>query len=577
MLDDALVALGLDRSDLHFSSDSMDYFSPELAHDRFRLPWYDDVHGEWLRGEEFVRATVSLLDDAATPRGLLLGAAAKQGHPVADRPFTPTLEPDDPLTGAIVALVENHGGTADRGGIARETRRRRPPPCARHIVAALDEARPRDGRSRGSAGHRRCRAPTSTASRRSLAELTGFAVSQRQVQDFDQGLRLRTRLPGGRRRAPGRADLDGFRGTAGFSAVVDTPLGLSRSGTPPTPITARTTTRRHPPGRGHRQRDAYRVRPARRRREQPRVAADRPRDPICTPTTGAEPLGRSPQLPSDASGRYGDAYYGPFSLSSRGRQGSGTLGIGIALDLGTEGDEYRSLRKSQGWGALGVGILYDAGGDDTYLCEAGCQGASAFGVGILLDAGPGTDRYEGYNSVQGFAYVKAVGILYDSGGDDTYLAQPDDVLYYNPQDPGRSNSSMSQGMGFGRRSDPPPYGTGDGVFMSGGLGVLRDLGGDDDYECAIFCEGSGYWFGTGILADGAGGDHYDARWYVQGGAAHCDRSAVGPAERRLQRDRTTPERDARRRDFSAFLLDDAGDGVYSAPTSMGAGNETGSG
>ena len=57
-------------------------------------------------------------------------------------------------------------------------------------------------------------------------------------------------------------------------------------------------------------------------------------------------------------------------------------------------------------------------------------------------------------------------------------------------------------------------------YMSGGLGILRDLDGNDQYEASVFGQGAGYWQGTGLLSDGGGSDVYDAYWYVQGAAAH---------------------------------------------------------
>jgi hypothetical protein len=58
------------------------------------------------------------------------------------------------------------------------------------------------------------------------------------------------------------------------------------------------------------------------------------------------------------------------------------------------------------------------------------------------------------------------------------------------------------------------------VFLSGGVGILRDAKGDDTYTAGTFAQGSGYWQGTGFLLDGAGADIYDAYYYVQGAAAH---------------------------------------------------------
>lgn len=591
MLDDALDALGLDRCDLRYSTETLEWFGAEMAHDRFRLPWFDDVHNEWLRGEDFVRDTVAALDAAPAPRALLRQAAALQGHPILDRPFTPTLEPTDPLIGAVAALVERHGGTADRAAIRAafaelpaELRDALAP-----IVAALDAAATaRDAAiARIAASAVLVRQYFHGISGIVLPSAAGLSLTDRRVQDFligdfDYGALFQAAHD--LLAAVEAADLGRFRDATGCSATYDTPLGrIVVRDAAPTQYTAA----EHPGDLllvldtgGD---DVYRVQAGATRSTANPVS-------LLIDLGGADRYGYDerpgpqdlpPRLPSDEDGRYaGDGSYGPFSLSTRGRQGSGTLGIGILLDLGDAGDEYRSLRTSQGWGALGVGILHDAGGDDRYLCEAGCQGAAAFGIGLLVDEGDGIDHYEGYHAVQGFAYSLAVSALYDAGGDDTYLAQPDDVLYYSPQDPGRSNSSMSQGAGFGRRSDVELGG--DGVYMSGGLGILRDRDGNDDYECAIFGQGTGYWFSLGILADGGGNDHYDARWYVQGGAAHYAMAALWDAG-----GDDVYNADARRmnvtlgggHDFSnAFLLDDGGDDVYGAPNlSLGAGNEDGFG
>src|SRR5205085_1952635 len=68
----------------------------------------------------------------------------------------------------------------------------------------------------------------------------------------------------------------------------------------------------------------------------------------------------------------------------------------------------------------------------------------------------------------------------------------------------------------GRRSDSAQQ-----YAQSGGIGIFRDAGaGKDRYMCSTFCEGSGYWFGTGLFQDGGGDDTYDGFWYVQGANAH---------------------------------------------------------
>jgi hypothetical protein len=283
------------------------------------------------------------------------------------------------------------------------------------------------------------------------------------------------------------------------------------------------------------------------------------------------------RLPSDGPGRVpAGASNGPFSLSDSPRQGAGRLGIGMLVDLGLENDQHRSLRMSQGFGALGVGVLYDEAGDDLYHGEAAVQGAASFGIGLLIDRA-GTDRYVAYHAAQAFAYAEAIGILYDASGDDTYFAHPSDVLYWSPQDPGGSNSSFTQGAGFGRRAD-----FGDQIFMSGGVAILRDQGGHDRYTCGIFGIATGYWFGAGFLLDAAGDDHYDGQWYVEAGNAHYAIAALID-----DAGSDTFNETARRmnvafgggHDFSAaWFVDRAGNDVYRGPgLAFGVGHAGGFG
>jgi hypothetical protein len=284
------------------------------------------------------------------------------------------------------------------------------------------------------------------------------------------------------------------------------------------------------------------------------------------------------RLPSDAAGRYGgDDYYGPFSLSHVGRQGSGRFGVGLLFDLGGGDDLYSTLRMGQGWGHLGVGLLYDDAGNDLYESEAGAQGAASMGIGLLLD-GDGDDVHRAYADSQGFAYTQAVGLLWDAGeGRDAYLADPGnpdvggDPIYYSPQMPGRANSSFCQGVGFGMRNDT------DRTFLSGGLGLLRDGGGDDVYVASTFAQGSGYWQGTGILSDAGGNDSFDAYYYVQGGAAHYAIGALLDAagdDRLNQTLGPTYMQFGAGHDFSVGLyVDEAGDDTYTwAGLAAGASN-----
>ncbi len=281
-------------------------------------------------------------------------------------------------------------------------------------------------------------------------------------------------------------------------------------------------------------------------------------------------------LPSDDGGRASRSGYW-VSDSTTSRQGAGRYGIGMLLDRGGSADTYASLRMSQGYGAMGVGVLSDDGGDDAYQAEAASQGAGVFGLGVLHDGG-GDDRFLAWAYAQGFAYVGSGGLLLDVGeGSDHYRSDPGRdfggvTLYASPQLPGgEGNSSFTQGAGFGMRADAL------GVWLAGGLGMLRDGGGGDLYQSGVFGQGTGYWEGVGLLADAGGDDVYDALYYVQGGAAHY---AVGMLLDGAGNDiygmdlRHYNVTQGSGHDLSlGVLVDDAGDDVYRfGSLSMGASN-----
>lgn len=236
----------------------------------------------------------------------------------------------------------------------------------------------------------------------------------------------------------------------------------------------------------------------------------------------ATPYDQPGLLPADADGRYmGDGSYGNYTLSHRSRQGAARNGIAMLFDLGDDDDHYQSLRGSQGYAHMGVGVLFDAGGDDVYEGEAAVQGSAQYGIGLAVDAGAGADTRHAFTNAQGFGWAAGAGVLVDGGGDDSYLCDigdPDQggvLVYYSPQLPQQGNSSFCQGAGFGRRADDSTA-----QSQAGGIGILHDVAGDDQYDASVFAQGTGYWEGTGILSDAQGADRYDAAWYVQGGVAH---------------------------------------------------------
>ena len=133
-------------------------------------------------------------------------------------------------------------------------------------------------------------------------------------------------------------------------------------------------------------------------------------------------------------------------------------------------------------------------------------------------------------------------MLIDNAGSDSYIANDEDIKFPSPQT-GEHNTSMAQGVGFGRRAHP-----GDSRSLAGGVGILVEGGGDDDYSCGVFGQGAAYWYALGMLVDMAGNDRYEGVWYAQGAAAHY---AV------------------------ATLLDEAGNDEHrvSMYTSLGAGHD----
>ncbi|MEQ8234170.1 MAG: PDZ domain-containing protein [Gammaproteobacteria bacterium] len=161
--------------------------------------------------------------------------------------------------------------------------------------------------------------------------------------------------------------------------------------------------------------------------------------------------------------RGGDDRY----LAERGGPAAGLLGVAVLRDAGGD-DHYESTLGGCGAGVFGFGLLIDAAGSDRYACARWSTGAGLYGGGALLDAGDAADLYLGELLVQGIGGPAGVGLLIDAGGDDFYRANgPVPSAYATPG----VFLGLAQGVGYGLR--PHDH---------GGLGVLRDLGGNDRYE-----------------------------------------------------------------------------------------------
>ncbi|HET6398897.1 MAG TPA: hypothetical protein VFH47_05025, partial [Candidatus Thermoplasmatota archaeon] len=241
------------------------------------------------------------------------------------------------------------------------------------------------------------------------------------------------------------------------------------------------------------------------------------------------------------------------------------LALSVAIDLG--GNDAYALASpeptvAQGAGSMGgVGLLLDYGGDDRYTAhmhrankppaqayvDGGMQAFGQAGVGILLDAAGrdvytanvSTSRYSIWSFAQGYGGLGGVGVLADASGDDAYLAHglPSTLRLGEFQGVYTNGVGFYAGVGLqvdaGRTDDryyawdeatsTDYYAQGFGAF--GGLGVLLEDGGDDDYtageaivnnptgngiivpllNCAF---GTGSFAGVGVFLELSGNDTY---------------------------------------------------------------------
>ncbi|MBF0452741.1 MAG: PDZ domain-containing protein [Candidatus Magnetomorum sp.] len=209
-----------------------------------------------------------------------------------------------------------------------------------------------------------------------------------------------------------------------------------------------------------------------------------------------------------------------YSSTEQWSQGAGFMGFGIVLDC-SGNDFYTAKSLSQGCGVMGVGHLIDLSGNDQYHSQELQQGVAFWGFGSLIDTG-GDDSYYGSLFAQAVGGTYGLGLLVDTSGNDRYFATGKHKSSYETDGVFRGSS---QGFGIGFRG-----------IASGGIGMLLDLDGSDQFVAGNFSQGGGYFFGMGILKNaGNQSDLYIASRYGQGFSAH---SAAG------------------------ILIDDGGDDIY---------------
>ncbi len=246
--------------------------------------------------------------------------------------------------------------------------------------------------------------------------------------------------------------------------------------------------------------------------------------------------------------------------------GAGLLGVGMLIDLGGS-DRFQAGSFGLGCGLCGAGVLLKLGGDDTYRALAAAEGFGQFGVGVLMDTG-GDDRYDVKYMGQGCARTRGVGWLVDRAGNDGYtIGGLENGAPLCPQ----SWECFGQGAGFGYREDSGG--------VSGGIGILSELAGDDTYSGGMYSQGAAYWFGVGALMDDAGHDGYLAHYYSQAAAMHLAAAYLIDLQGNDSYAVRTGAMHAIGHDYSvAMILDRAGDDTYSGRDSRpGIGNANGAG
>jgi hypothetical protein len=194
--------------------------------------------------------------------------------------------------------------------------------------------------------------------------------------------------------------------------------------------------------------------------------------------------------------------------------GAGVFGYGILIDCAGD-DTYETPYVGEGCGVFGTGVLWDCAGNDRYDGMKNLQGCGVFGTGILID-NAGDDVYALYEYGQGYGYTMGCGYLIDTEGDDKYIGkmEPQELSNGGPFGAERF-IHFAQGAAFGRRSDFT-----DGHSWAGGVGILTDGAGDDEYTCDVYGQGTGYWYSVGILADKTGDDKHQGGSYSLGSAPH---------------------------------------------------------
>ena len=197
----------------------------------------------------------------------------------------------------------------------------------------------------------------------------------------------------------------------------------------------------------------------------------------------------------EGNDRYISDEFGPASAFN---------GISFLYD-GRGDDIYDCIDFSLASALFGFTVLLDEAGNDRYLSLKHSQAAATFGYSCLWDKS-GNDVYIGEMKAQAYAGVYGYSVLNDESGNDNYTLSGNqvDVLRY-------ADHFMSMGQG---------YSFGDRDHSAGGIALLFDRQGNDNYISDIFGQGGGYWLAFGALYDLAGNDNYISYQYSMGSGVH---------------------------------------------------------
>ena len=197
----------------------------------------------------------------------------------------------------------------------------------------------------------------------------------------------------------------------------------------------------------------------------------------------------------EGNDRYISDEFGPASAFN---------GISFLYD-GRGDDIYDCIDFSLASALFGFTVLLDEAGNDRYLSLKHSQAAATFGYSCLWDKS-GNDVYIGEMKAQAYAGVYGYSVLNDESGNDNYTLSGNqvDVLRY-------ADHFMSMGQG---------YSFGDRDHAAGGIALLFDKQGNDNYISDIFGQGGGYWLAFGALYDLAGNDNYISYQYSMGSGVH---------------------------------------------------------